>query len=440
VPFACLGLSHRSAPAEVRERHAFPQHKICEALVALRDYEAVREAAIISTCNRLEIYAELDDETAGFAQLRTFLTNFRHGDIAYDLEPYLYALTGADAVRHLFSVTTGLDSMLVGDAEVLGQVKEAYGLARQSRSAGETLHRAFREAITTGKAARSRTAIANESVSIATAAIALAKEHVGSLEGKRVLVVGAGKMGKIAAKRLKLEADCELIVANRTHQRARDLVKELGIGAALELSSLGEALGIADIVIASTGAPHFVITPELVGEAMQLRPNRPLCIVDIAIPRDVDPNVATIEGVRVSDIDAMSKAVDVTLDRRRAAIPAVERIVDERVSAFEGWYRSRGTMSVIASLGAKAEAIRTAELDRLLARCPGMGDRERGLVAGMSMSIVSKLLHSAIARIRDDAGAEAADVEARVRLIGELFELEASSLARERAGPLAGAG
>jgi glutamyl-tRNA reductase len=423
VRFACLGLSHRTAPAEVRERHSFGAARICEALIALRDYESVREAAIISTCNRLEIYAELEDGRLGFLQLKEFLINFRHGDIAYDIEPYLYSLHGREAVEHLFRVATGLDSMLIGDAEVLGQVKAAYGHARRSRSLGQTLHRAFRDAINAGKAARSRTAIGNESVSIATAAIAKAREHVGAFAGKDVLLIGAGKMGSAAAKRLKVEGAGSLTIVNRTYERAEALVEKLGVGQALDPDSLAAALEVADVVISSTDAPHFVLTYDTVDVAMRVRCDRPLLLIDVAIPRDVDPEVAKIPGVCVYDIDTMNRTVDRTLEHRRAAIPFVEEIIREHIEAFEDWYRSRSAIPVIASLAQKAESIRNSELERLFGRCPDLSERERVLVSGMSLTIVSKLLHSAITRIRDDAGGEGADAEARVRIIDDLFEL-----------------
>jgi glutamyl-tRNA reductase len=423
MPLVCLGLSHHTAPAEVRERHSFPPARVGEALIALRDYEAVREAAIISTCNRLEIYAELEDTELGLLQLKEFLVNFRHGGMAYDMEPYLYVMHGNDAIEHLFRVSTGLDSMLIGDAEVLGQVKDAYRQARRARSLGKTLHRVFNEALGAGKAARSKTVIGNESVSIATAAIAMAKVHVGDLHGKSVLVIGAGKMGKTAAKRLKIEGAEEILIANRTHERARELVSDLGIGQAVELGSLVDALKVADVVITSTGASHFVLTPGNVAEAMLARPERPLFVIDVAVPRDVDPEVARIPGVALVDIDRMGETVDVTLEHRRAAIPLVETIIADHLSIFDVWYRSRAAIPVISSLSQKAESIRSAEVERVLGRCPGLSERERILIAGMSLTIVSRLLHSVITKIRDDASAEAAEVQARTRLIDELFEL-----------------
>src|SRR5579863_732061 len=205
MPLTCIGLSHHTAPVEVRERHAFPATRMAEALVALRDYQAVREAAMLQTCGRLEIYAEIDDYEAGVAQIKSFLMNFRHGTTGYDIESFLYTLLGRQAVEHLFRVATGLDSMLIGEAEILGQVKEAYVQAQRAGSLGKSLHQLFREALSAGKAARSQTKIGRDSVSIATAAIEMAKLHVGKLAGKTVVVVGAGSMGTSAARRLKSE-------------------------------------------------------------------------------------------------------------------------------------------------------------------------------------------------------------------------------------------
>ena len=355
MPLVCLGISHHEAPAEVRERHAFPPERMSEALVALRDYDTVREAVMLNTCNRVEIYADLADADAGVEQLKEFLVNFRHGDITYDIEPYLYALLETAAIEHLMRVATGLDSMLIGEAEILGQVKEAYHQAQRARSLGKTLHRLFREAINAGKAARSSTTIGKESVSIATVAVTMARSHVGPLDGKNIVLLGAGKMGRTAAKRLKLEGACGLVVVNRTHERARQLVADLGIGEASTLDGLPAALVDADIVISSTGATHFVLTPDLIEPIMLGRQARPLCLIDIAVPRDVDPSVATIAGVSLTDIDKLKETVDVTLEHRQAAIPLVERIIEAHVEQFERWYFAHAALPIVASLARMAE-------------------------------------------------------------------------------------
>ena len=425
MPLVCLGLSHHTAPVDVRERHAFSPATMGEALVALRDYEAVREALMLQTCGRLEIYAELEDYESGVTQLKTFLNNFRHGDVN-DMDSYMYTLLGTQAIEHLLRVSTGLDSMLIGEAEILGQVKDAYVQAQRSRTLGKSLHMLFREAINAGKTARSRTAIAGDSTSIATAAVEAAKRHLGSLAGKTVLVVGAGKMGAIAARRLRAEGAAEIIILNRSHGRAADVAGALGSGARVaDLPGIVSALAEADVVVTSTGASTFVITVSDVAAALATRPDRPLFIVDIAVPRDVDPEVAELAGVGLVDIDGLADVIAVTLERRREAVPLVEEIVARHVARFAEWYQSRTAVPVIASLVRKAETIREGEVARLLARCPELSERERTLITGMSLTIVSKLLHSAITRIRDKAIENGAEALTQARMLDELFELRA---------------
>jgi glutamyl-tRNA reductase len=407
MPIVCLGLSHNTAPVEVRERHAFPAHKMGEALIALHDYEAVHEALMLQTCGRLEIYAELEDYESGVAQIRRFLQNFRHGGVE-DMDSYMYTLLGNAAVEHLLRVSTGLDSMLIGEAEILAQVKEAYDQAQRARSLGKTLHTLFREAINAGKDARSQTNIGGSSTSIATAAVTCAIEHIGPLVNTSVVVIGAGKMGSRVARRLKEEGCRDLTVLGR-----------------VQPSVLTESLGHADIVVTSTGAQDFVMTHEIVGEAMRARPDRPLFIVDIAVPRDADLDVASIPGVSVVDVDGLKGVVDVTLEKRREAIPLVEEIVAEHAERFAQWYQSRVAVPAIKGLVDRAEAIRLRELDRLFARCPELSDREKMLVTGMSLTIVSKLLHSAVTKIRDKALVNHDEALTLAQILHELFDLAA---------------
>jgi glutamyl-tRNA reductase len=438
MPLVCLGLSHRTAPAEVRERHAFPVARSSEALIALRDYEAVREAAMLSTCGRVEIYADVSDPELGLAQLKAFLIAFRHGDVGYDIEPYLYALHESAAAEQLMRVATGLDSMLIGEAEILGQIKVAYHQAQAVGSLGKTLHRLFREALNAGKAARSQTAIGGASVSVATAAVATAKQHVGTLSGKTVVLIGAGQMGQTTAKRLKLEGAVTLVVANRTHERAVEMVERLGIGEAVELPSIVEAIKNADVVITSTGASHFVLTAGKVAEAMQNRRERALCVIDIAVPRDVDPAIASTPGVHLVDIDQLGATVDVTLEQRRRAIPFVQEIVAEHLQRFERWDQTRASLPVIGSLAQKAESIREAEVERLFARCAHLDARDRMLITGMSLTVISKLLHSAFAKIRANALADRDAAFVQACLIEELFDLQPaqSALGDDASAPL----
>jgi glutamyl-tRNA reductase len=422
-----MGLSHNTAPVDVRESHAFPAHKMGEALIALRDYEAVHEALMLQTCGRLEIYAELEDYEEGVKQIRQFLGNFRHGGVE-DMDSYMYTLLGSQAIDHLFRVSTGLDSMLIGEAEILSQVKDAFIQGQRAQSLGKTLHSLFREAINAGKEARSQTDIGGQSVSIATAAVNSAIAHVGSLSGTSVVVVGAGKMGSLVARRLKAEGCSEIVVLNRTHQRARDVVDAIGTGRAVDMPGIIASLANADIIVTSTGASDFVLTTENVGEAMRARPSRPLFIVDIAVPRDCDPDVASIEGVSVVDIDGLRGVVDITLERRREAIPMVEEIIAEHTVRFQRWYQARVAVPVISSLVQRAETIRETELERLFARCPELTERERMLITGMSLTIISKLLHGAITKIRDKAIVNRAEALTDANILSNLFDLQAHAL------------
>ncbi len=439
MPLVCLGLSHHSAPVDVRERHAFPASKMGESLVALRDYEMVREAVMVSTCGRLEIYAELEDYETGVEQLKTFLKNFRHGDVQHDMSSYMYTLLGSQATDHLFRVVTGLDSMLIGEAEILGQVKDAYIQAQKARSLGKTLHALFREALNAGKESRTNTGIGGDSISIATAAIDLAKQRLGTLAGKTVLVVGAGKMGATAAKRLRIEGCSELLVANRSQAKAREIVEQLGVGTAVELPGLVEALKRADIVVTSTGASHFVLTPGNVAEAMLARPDRPLFIIDIAVPRDADPDVARVPNVHVADIDKLKDMIDTTLEKRRESIPLVEEIIAEHAERFARWYQSRVAIPVVSSLVQKAESIREGEIERLFARCTDLTERERMLITGASLTIISKLLHSVVTKLRDRATSNHAEAMTLAMQLDELFDLRVRSeeLTASRRTPIA---
>jgi glutamyl-tRNA reductase len=423
MALVCLGLSHHTAPVEVRERHAFPTSRMAEVLEALRDYESVRETAMLQTCGRLEFYAEVDDYENGIAQLKSFLLNFRHGGLGYDLESYLYTLLGMKAAEHLLRVASGLDSMLVGEAEILGQVKDAYAQAQHANALGPVLHRLFREALRAGKSARSTTKIGGESLSLATAAIEAVKARK-PLADTSVVLAGAGKMSRTVLRRLRDEGARRIVIANRTSEHARALTEEAGTGEVADLRDLATLLADADVAIASTGAPEFILSRDTAAAVMQQRRERSLFIVDLAVPRDVDPEVGTLENIVLLDIDDLHPVIEERLDVRRDAIPEVERIIAGYMERFARWYRSRHALPIIASLTQKAESIRLSELERLFARCPELTERERALVSGMSMTIVSKLLHSAITNIREKASN--GDALAHARVIDELFELNLS--------------
>jgi glutamyl-tRNA reductase len=424
VPIVCVGFSHHTAPVEVRESHAFPASKMGEALVALRDYEAVREAVMLQTCGRLEIYAEVDDFETGVAQITSFLSRFRHMDIGYDIESYLYTRLGRHAVDHLFRVATGLDSMLIGEAEILGQVKDAYVQAQRAQSLGTSLHRLFRDALNAGKTARAQTRIGDQSSSIATAAVEMAKERLGTLDGTSVLVLGTGRMARAAIRRLRQEGARRVAIASRSISRAHEASEELGGTQPVDIGAIVDALSESDLVVTATGAAEFVLQYDDVAEAMRRRPERSLFVVDVAVPRDADPAIAGIENVGLVDVDGLKSVVDEKLVVRRDAIPEVEEIIGEVGDRFDRWYGARDAMPIIATLTRKAEAIRVAELERLFARCPELSEREKLLVTGLTMTLVSKLLHSVILKVRERATSDRAQALSYARVLDDLFELD----------------
>ena len=407
MPLLCLGISHHTAPAEVRERHAFGAPQISEALFTLLEYPEIKSAAILSTCNRLEMYVETgEDSQRAQKQLIQFLANFRHGEVGYDIQPYLYTLRGDAVVEHLLRVATGLDSMLIGENEILGQVRAAHERSKTARCLSPLLNRLFSEALKAGKAARSQTAIGNSSISIATAAVNAARAHIDSLEGRSVLLIGAGSMAVKAAKRFKREGAAELTVVNRTVERAQELVDTIELGTALPFECIDEVLKKVDVVVTSTLAPHVIIERPMVERAMEARDGRPLCIVDIALPRDVEPSVAEVPGVRLVDLDALGEPVDRVLAERSAEIPRVEAIIDDHLHAFFTWCELRDRFELIAAESQRAEHVREAELARLLAKCPELSDRERALVTGLTLRIVSKIMHPTFVSIREGASTE----------------------------------
>jgi len=414
VPIIVIGLSHKTAPDEVRNRHAFPPQRVAQALGALRDYPAVREAAIVSTCNRLEIYADVEDFEVGIEQIKDFLTTYRSMRVD-DFDKYLYTMLGAQAVEQLLRVACGLDSMLVGEPQIIGQVKDALKAADDAQSAGPHLHRLFRMALEAGKRARTETGIARDVVSLGAAAVELASRHC-DLTSARALVVGAGKMGAIVAKHLAARGVASLTVVNRTLQRAQRLARPLRATAA-PLEQLAQTLAGVDLAITATGGGGHMITAPMVRGALE-RSGRRLLIVDIAVPCDVEPNTAALPGVTLYAIGDLRQVIDETLGGRRAEIPAVEAIVARGVDDYMRWHQSRAAAPLIASLRTKAETIRQVEIEKLFSRLPELDDRQRELIIGASVSILNRLLHAPVTRLRESAaeGAPVADPDLAAQL------------------------
>ena len=400
MPIVVLGLSHKTAPPEVRDRHAFPAHRVTEALGALRDYPSVREAAIVATCNRLEIYAEVADFETGVGEIKDFLTTYRAMRVE-DFDKYLYTLLGADAVAQLLRVASGLDSMLIGEAEIMAQVKGALASAQSAGTMGSHLNRLFRTALRAGKRARTETSIGSDVVSLGAAAVELASRSV-DLRGASAVVVGAGKMGTTVARHLAARGARRIAIVNRTFERAQAIADELGVRA-LPFGALGDVLADADLAVTAVGSGAHLITADDIAAAMTTRPQRSLLIVDIGVPHDVDPSAQAIAGVAVLQLADLRGIVDEHIGGRRAAVPAVEAIVETLSREFLRWYQSRAAVPLIARLRTRAERIRTNEIERLFASRPELDEAQRAAIIQASIGIINKLLHEPLTKLRETA-------------------------------------
>ncbi len=414
-----VGLNHKTAPVEVRERLAFPAETLGPALAALRAY--VAEGVILSTCNRTEVYGLVGHVPTGAANLRRFLADFHRVPQA-DFEPYLYTLEHLDAVRHLFAVASGLDSMVLGEHQILGQVRRALEAARAAGTAGPILDALFRHAVHTGKRARTETDIGKSPTSVGSVAVALARQVLGDLSGRTVLVVGAGKMGEATCRALREAGADRVLVVNRTFRRAAALAAQLG-GRAQAWARLPGALEAADIVVTSTGSVRPVVRPRLVRAVLSRRPGRPLVFIDIAVPRDVDPAVRGLPGVAVYDIDDLEGLCAAGRREREQEVALVEAIVAEEVASFTEWWRGRQILPTILALRRRAEAVRDAEVRRALRRLGGLSEEEQGVVRAMADAIINKLLHEPLARMK--ASADAGYYAEMVRRVFGLDEAEA---------------
>ncbi len=431
-----LGLNHKTTPVEVRSRVAWTAEQIPASLSALHALPGVQEVAIISTCNRTEIYAVLTDPREGRERLLAFWSRDRGvspGDLAGS-----YFLTGQEAAAHLMRVASGLDSMILGETQILGQVKDAYEVARAQATVGKVLHGLFLQAVACAKRVHTETGVSQNAVSVSYAAVELARKIFGHLGDRCVLLVGAGKMAGLTARHLVDVGIREILVCNRTPERAAELARTFG-GRAVPLDDLPGQLAAADVVITSTGAPGVVVTREMVQQAMRARRYRPLFIVDIAVPRDVDPAAAELENVFLYNIDDLQAVVRSNLEERAREAQKAERIIAEEVARFQLWLRTLDAVPLIRSLRERAEAIRAAELRRLFNRLPALSERERELISATTSLIVNKILNDPTVRVKELAGEKDGDLYLRAFSLlfnlpeeGRDGELRPSTSARRR--------
>ena len=407
-------MSHRSAPVEVRERVAFPPCAGRSFLRRLKDEGVVSEAVLLSTCNRTEVYAVVEDEAAR-GRVLDLLAEDR-GVGRPSLEQDTYWLTDAEAVRHLYRVASSLDSMVVGEGQILGQVREAYRVATEEHCAGQILNRLFHTSLRVGKRVRTETGIGDCSLSVPRVAVKLAEEVFGALAGRRALVLGAGDMSELVVKHLKDRGVTDLLIANRTSERAELLARRVG-GKAVPFNALAAELPDVDVVVSSTGSGEWVVQSETVAGALAHR-SEPLFFIDIAVPRDVDPVVQTLGSVYLYDIDDLQAVVERNAEGRQEAAEKGEAMISPAVLEFTSWLSTLHVVPLIQELRDGAEQIRRHELARAL-RSMDLSPEEQADVERMSHSLVNKLLHGPIQEIkaRAEAGSPLESSEVRRRLM-----------------------
>ena len=413
-----VGLSHRTAPVDLRERVDF-QGRLDAALRALAARDSTRETIVLSTCNRAELYAACDDVSAARTDLMLFVGQFHDIDRA-TLAPHVYDLTDLDVARHLFRVAAGLDSLVVGEPQILGQVKAAHSVAAEARTVGPVLNRLFHSSFAVGKRVRTETGLGSGAVSVSYAAVALARKIFGDLKGRNVLVIGAGEMGKVTALHMKSHGVARVTIVSRTMTHAARTAEAIGGAGAAPWEELDAILGGCDIVITATGAAAPILTKAHIEGAMRPRRNRPLFIIDIAVPRDVDPAAGEIEQVFLYNIDDLQVTVRENLARRGNEVERAEAIVGEEVEKFGSWFRSRGAIPTVVALRQRFEAIRRTELERLEFKISALSPEARARLDEITHLIVEKLLLTPTEQLKALGDAETVGVysEALTRLFG----------------------
>jgi glutamyl-tRNA reductase len=416
-----VGLNHRTASVELRERLAVTEGRLPEALAALKGWPGVTEGLILSTCNRVEVYAVVRDTAQGFDSLREYLLKTSPAVCHEDLAPYLYYVDGADAIRHLFRVTASLDSMVVGEPQILGQVKEAFEAALSQKTTGMVLNKVVRKAITVGKRVRTETGIGANAVSVSYAAMELAKKIFQSLTGKTVMLIGAGEMAKLAARHLVQAGMQQVMITTRNYELAVDVAKRFN-GVPIPFSDFPQEMATADIVICSTGASSYLIGAEDVQRALHTRRNRPMFLIDISVPRNIDPNVGAVDNAYLYNIDDLQGHVDKNMEQRRQEAMKAEDLVKSEVDASMKWMKSLEVLPTILALRRKADEIQRAEVNRIMAKLGTVSPRQRELVEELASGITNKLLHGALVALKAETDSANAPVFAEVAQ--RLFDLQ----------------
>jgi len=413
------GLNHRTAPVEVREKFAFEDAALRQALGNLKQRPGLLEGMILSTCNRVEVTVTADDQGDAETSVEEFLAESRSLERGW-VAPYLYRHDGSEAIRHLFRVASSLDSMIVGEPQILGQLKTAYALAKECGAISGFLDLVLTRAFNVAKRVRSETDIGQSAVSVSYAAVELAREIFGSLNGKRVLLVGAGKMAESAARHLRRAGVSEIVVTNRTRGRAESLAEEFQ-GRCIDYDKFSAALPDVDILLASSGAPHYILTREQMRGVIGRRRNRPMFLIDIAVPRNIEPEVNQLDNIFLYDIDDLDRVVETNLKGRIAVAVEAEDIIREEVERMMMRLKTREVAPTIVSLQEQFEIMRAAEIHRMRAKLGSLTPQQEEAIDAITRGIINKIAHGPISELRKQA-ADPAGVHL-VGMIRKLFKL-----------------
>jgi len=416
-----VGLSHKTAPIEVREKLNFPEATVPEALRKLVSYEGIREGLILSTCNRVEIYASVQDSANGIERIKQFISDY-HGLSREALEQSLYVYPDAQGVRHTFRVASSLDSMVLGEAQILGQLKDAFDISLKAKTTSTILNKLIKKAISVAKRVRTETRLAEGAVSISTAAVELAKKIFGELTGKYVMLLGAGEMAELAAQHLLGNGVKNIMVANRTFERAEELATEFK-GDAIRFENFPDALVMVDILICATGASHYVVDRDMVSRVLKERRNKPIFMIDISNPRNIDPEVDKVDNVYLYDIDDLQSKVDVNTGGRAREAEKAEELITQEVETYPQWERALDAVPTIVDLREKVEDIRKRELDKTIGSLNGITDDQKRAMEAMSQAIVNKLLHAPLVVLKQAASAPG-EGDNTIAIARRLFNLD----------------
>jgi len=415
-----VGMNHRSAPLEVREKLAFSKRSLCGALRNLKDGTCLWECGIISTCNRVEVYGAVEDCDNAVQAITDFLSG-HSGEPRTLFEETLYVRKQPESVRHIFRVVCGLDAMMVGEKEIVAQVKEAYEKATEAQSVGTILNALFQSALRASKRVRTETRVDASAVSVSSAAVELAKKIFGDLADSKIMIVGAGQTSEQTLKHLVASGAGAIVASNRSFDKAQELARSYN-GKAVPLDNCVQELAKVDIVISSTAAPRAIIGKDRVRQAMRRRRNRPLFLIDIAVPRDVDPDVNEIDNVYLYNIDDLKEIALANLRKREEEITKGERIINEEVSSFMGWLNSLQATPIIRKLHQHFESVREEEMHRVLSRLPDLPHEAREKIETMTRRIIKRLLHTPTTKIKKAARQK--EGAATLGLLTDLFGLE----------------